>query len=501
MIGGLCLVVGLLGQWLLGVGVAGVVLSWRVGGKPSTCDGSRRESAELPLAELAGLGCVLGIGLTAWLLFAWSVCGGPLGRGISLSLAAVGFVIGGPVVMKRLWRRCGAASEPLPQTHDQRREAAWCRLCQWLIGGLILLSFGQTLMTPQHFWDERSIFSIKGLVLFEDGSVRSRDLADPDFVQYHPRYPLLLPLAEQHIYALFGAADDRWSKLVFPLLYAGLVWTLAGVLLRHLAPGVAWLFALLTATIPVLMPYELGFLSGQADAPMACFHGVAALYVWDALRQTQRDEGDLHGARAALLAGLCGGLAAFTKDEGIAFLMVDSVALLLVSAFGCSQFRRGTRTLMIVAASSALVLGTWFAHRRGLPTTTEMSYLERASLSLLLERVHVFAWEAQHLASRMWREWSWWGLHWWLVLFGAAVAPRRLLSSAQMFLVLDVLGGVLALMVAGMLAPAQLDEHIGGSSARFLMQLAPVAILFAAGQLGSFTERPRRESGLFPVSK
>ena len=36
-----------------------------------------------------------------------------------------------------------------------------------------------------------------------------------------------------------------------------------------------------------------------------------------------------------------------------------------------------------------------------------------------------------------------------------------------------------SLLLAGILAPAQLDEHIGGSSHRFLMQISPVAILFA----------------------
>jgi hypothetical protein len=39
-----------------------------------------------------------------------------------------------------------------------------------------------------------------------------------------------------------------------------------------------------------------------------------------------------------------------------------------------------------------------------------------------------------------------------------------------------------------MLAPAQLDEHIGGSSHRFLMQIAPVAVLF--GVILFFSDEP-----------
>jgi hypothetical protein len=50
------------------------------------------------------------------------------------------------------------------------------------------------------------------------------------------------------------------------------------------------------------------------------------------------------------------------------------------------------------------------------------------------------------------------------------------------FLLLNLAGAVAALVIAGMIAPADLHDHIGGSSERYLMQLAPGAVLFAAGQ-------------------
>ena len=611
------LVFGLLGQWLLGVAVAHLLLrsrcrAERAGASISVVFRSAKErlfaerkatnatvvsapvlsdsTEEPPWAELAGLGLVLGIGLTAWGLFVWSLCGGTLGRGASLTVTVLGLVCGGPIVWTRLrpaWSRHSRAAHRKSQSRsansplapalrgegqgvrgswiasqasaieiDERREAAWRRLCQWLIVGLTVAALAQTLLTPHHFWDERSIFAIKGLVLAADGSIRSPDLLDPDFVQYHPRYPLLIPLAEQHVYALLGGVDDRLSKIVFPLLYLGLVLTMAGVISRHFRTGAAWLFALLLATVPVLMPYELGFLSGQADAPIACFHGIALLYMWDACARhdsptptrsvsedasasevtiapplanaavnrtdsrreaasfsfslTFRDGVNAASQRvmgASIIAGLCGALAAFTKDEGIAFLLVDVAALSLVIVVGFVLKRHHTgasdqadivqqtsssfRTLVAVVVCAVIVLGPWFVHRRGLPLTTEMNYFGRASFALVIERLPVLAWEAVHLAHRMLWEWQHWGLHWWLMLVALVIAPRRVLTASQMVLLLDMVGSLLALMIAGMLAPAQLDEHIGGSSPRFLMQLVPVAVLFAAGQLA-----PRREARL-----
>ena len=618
MSGLLLLTFGLLGQWLFGVAVAHLVLSlawWRSSlvrsvqpterldyGSPVAPPTGESGSTEVtPWAELAGLGLVLGIGLTAWGLFVWSLCGGMLGRGASLTFTVIGFVCGGPIIWKRLrskWSRHSravqrrspsqsrSANSPLASALrgeepgvrgswidsqgsvieiDARRDAAWCRVCQWLIGGLAVIALAQTLLTPHHFWDERSIFAIKGRVLAADGSIRSPDLLDPDFVQYHPKYPLLIPLAEQHVYALLGSVDDRLSKIVFPLLYLGLVLTMAGVLSRRVLPGAAWLFALLLATVPVLMPYELGFLSGQADAPMACFHGLALLYLWDACtwhdsptltRSVSEDASASAKARASeaprlntsahqnvshddskrqagsssltlrvglsaasrrvagasIIAGLCGAFAAFTKDEGIAFLLVDVVAMSMLILLvrlapkvvrtnsavpdpGCSDSvqQNGSliRTLAAVVICAAIILGPWLIHRRDLPLTTEMNYFGRASFALVIERLPVLAWEALHLAHRMLWEWPHWGLHWWLMLVGLVIAPRRVLSASQLLLLLDVIGSLLALMIAGMLAPAQLDEHIGGSSPRFLMQLVPVAVLFAAGQFA-----PRREASV-----
>ena len=218
---------------------------------------------------------------TAWSLFLWSFCGGPLGSVPSYVLTIIGYATGTPLVLKWIRNRRNEAASPVLLSETARQERAVCRTCQALIAILFIGCLLQTLQTPQKLWDERAIFALKARVLYEDRSIHSPALLHPDFVQYHPQYPLLLPLAEQHVYALLGYVDDRLSKIVFSLLYFGLVLTTGGVLQRHFSPGCAWLDALMMATVPVLMPYEYGFLCGQADAPVACFHGLSMLYVWD----------------------------------------------------------------------------------------------------------------------------------------------------------------------------------------------------------------------------
>ncbi len=450
------------------------------------------------MAERTGLALLLGIALTSWILFVWSLAGGRLGAAVSWSMTSIGW--GCLVWLAGAWLLRRRNSQESPAEHAAT-DSALGRCCCWITAVLIAIVLLQTLLTPQRFWDERAIFAIKGKVLYLDEGIHSESLSHPEFVQGHPRYPLLLPLAEAHIYALLGRIDDRWAKVVLPMLWAGLVLTVAGVLSRHFGAGRGWLFALLLATMPVLFPFELGVISGQGDAPVACYHGAAALLMWDAIRRLRTAGGDRVPSGHWVFTSFLAASAAFTKDEGIAFLIVDALALTLAwgwgrwrarrsegyetTGFNSLDFRNWVRCCGWTGSVAAAVLIPWFIQRRELPTVTEMQYFNRLSLGLLLERLDAVQWLLPHLARRMFAEWREWGLQWWMMLAALLTMPRRALAAEQVFLLLNVAGGVAALVVAGMIAPADLHDHIGGSSHRYLMQLAPLAVILAAGQWSS----------------
>ncbi|MCA8991337.1 MAG: hypothetical protein KDA88_05130 [Planctomycetaceae bacterium] len=435
--------------------------------------------------ESWGVSVVLGILATSWGLFLYSLAGGQLGGAVSWLVTAFSIV----GVAFYYVRQYGSRSKEVSSKPDVPSRLAL--VCNWFIAFLIVAALVQTLLTPQRFWDERAIFAIKAKVLWTEGTIHSPVLQDRDFVQYHPKYPLLIPLAEQHVYALMGGVHDRWSKVIFPLMYAGLVLAFSGVLGGHFGRGWGALSGLLLGLTPVLMPYEYGFLSGQADAPMGCFHGLAVLYLWDVL--TFKPESQL---RSALLAGLFAASAIFTKDEGIAFLMVHCSALGLSVVLGRSpssplglmaRLQLLTKPAALFLGTVVLLAGAWLLHRSTLPDTTEMSYFGRVSLSLLVERLPTLGWSIPHLLSRMLWEWRTWGIQWWLVLAALVTDVRKCLQIPQQFLLWNLLGTLAALLVAGMVAPAELEEHLGGSTHRYLMQLIPVGLLFVASQWGTAT--------------
>ncbi len=493
MIGTVLWGAGLLGQWGLGIVLAEALLGRR---SPPATDAKR--TARTIDAEVAGLGLVLGIGGTTWILFVWSLLGGPLGRPASLVLAIAGLLCGTWRVMR--------VFAPIPQSNesageDDPSDRSLALVCRSLLIVLSIAAAAQVLLTPQRLWDERATFGMRAAVLFEDQTVWSPDLLDPDYVIYHPRYPLLLSLSEQHLYALLGRLDDRLSKILFPLLYAGMCLCFAGVLSRSRSPGQAWLWAAVLGTVSALLPHEYGFLSGQADAPMACFHGLSVLYLWNFwIGRTGTAVNSLSPARSASIAGLLAGLAAFTKDEGLAFLLVDAgllAGLALLSIFANRQHRlpssdarpAATKWLqpwlvaLIYVGAACLILGPWFYYRRHLPLTTEMNYFGRFATLRIEEQVEPILWMVRHFGERMFFDPWEWGWQWGLMLAAAVLVPARMFRFSSGLLLGDIAGALLGLMTAGLLAPVAMHEHIGGSSDRFLMQLAPLAILFAAGQL------------------
>ncbi|RLS54849.1 MAG: hypothetical protein DWH91_10780 [Planctomycetota bacterium] len=436
-----------------------------------------------PSAEIWGLSILLGMGFTSAAAFVWSDLGRPLNARISWIQMIGGALCGLFAIFQHQRRNRVIPAAPYPHS------TALVRACQILLGLTLLAAVVQTLLTPQRFWDERAIFAIKARVLHETQSIDAEELRHPDFVQYHPRYPMMLPLLERHVYALAGEFNDRWSKIWFPAMYLGLVLSYAGVLSRRYSADWGWLMALLLALIPVLMPDEYGFLSAQADAPMACFHGVAVLCLWDALQ----DPPGTRRRRGIILASSVASGAFFVKDEGTAYIIIDLIAWGLTAILCGGRIFPSTpepdrsRSLMghllgivVFGVFAAILLTPWMRHRATLPTTTEMHYWERLKSHRLLEQLATLQWSIPHLLHRMFAEWQQWGLSWWLLILAVVTAPRRAIAGPQLFLLLNLLGALAAFVVAGMLAPAELKEHLGGSSHRYLMQLVPVAMLFVA---------------------
>ncbi len=441
----------------------------------------RSTQTQTSLTELLGLGLVFGFGTTAFFYFLW----GWIGFRYSSILASFWMVLGLILGTGTLLVRFRASRKTAEETETSAADKDFKTLCLAIVLFLGLTTVIQSLMTPQRFWDERAIFGLKSIVLFQEGTLQNEALLHPDFVQYHPKYPLLIPLNETHFYLLLGEVNDRWSKIMFPLLYLGMVLCFQGVLQRTTRqPARTWMFTLMLATVPSMVPWEYGFLSGQGDGPVSCFHTMTLLYLWSFLSELKRTEPDPAVLKTLpLVAGMSAGMTVFTKDEGIAFFLIDLIAFTMISLF---YFRDRLLSMALTAVkfglTTLLLITPWLLYRKHLPATTEMTYFSRMQITNLTEGVAALQWAVTHLLECMFLEAWRWGLQWWALLISLFAFPARAFRPQQLFLLLNLAGALTALIIAGMIAPTPVQEHIGGSSLRFLLQISGGAMLFIAGQ-------------------
>lgn len=164
-------------------------------------------------------------------------------------------------------------------------------------------------------WDFWAIWGIKARVFFGVHTIDWRFLESRwnDFV--HPDYPLLLPLNYDYAALIGGAWNDRWLG-VFTVAYAvALLLIVRELVARETTPLIAS-----TITFAATAFALSGFI-GLAEAPLIAFAGAGVLF----LRRAVLFDDAAAMRHGALLAGL----AACTKNEGIALLVTIVVALAL----------------------------------------------------------------------------------------------------------------------------------------------------------------------------
>ncbi|HET7711515.1 MAG TPA: hypothetical protein VFL80_06260 [Thermoanaerobaculia bacterium] len=177
--------------------------------------------------------------------------------------------------------------------------------------------FAFATIAPVWEWDFWAIWGLKGRVFYEARSVDWRFLGSPwnDFA--HPDYPLLLPLNLTHA-ALWSAGwDDRWLGAFTAACALAIVLIVRWLTAEECSPVVSAAIGFVAASLGSSEHV------GLAEGPLIALGTGGLLFIRRHLHGN--DDGSLR-AGAVLL-----GLAASTKNEGIALIVSAVLALLLFS--------------------------------------------------------------------------------------------------------------------------------------------------------------------------
>ena len=300
--------IAMIGIWLLvtaGVGYLASLVFW-----PGP---TRWRSAEGLLRASLAIG--LGFGVTSCGFFIATVLFGPR-RPAAFAADAVTVVCLILLVRVRTRRaaEAPAIAEPRPRPARLDRAIGWGAVALLAVAAVTTLSYA--LQKPQGDWDGWGIYNLTARFIFFGGPSWHR--AFTPGLGIHPDYPLLLPGTAVRGWLYTG----RWTSVVpavvsvlFAYAAVGLVaatlWLVRGR--RHAAlAGLALLGTpfLLTAAASQYADLSLAYYFVAAVA----FHALA-----------QRMDGEAGWLLAG--SGFCAGLAAWTKNEGLLFVLVLSFVL------------------------------------------------------------------------------------------------------------------------------------------------------------------------------
>lgn len=270
-----------------------------------------REGGPFALLLKASLGTGLGLGINSiFYFFSLVIAPGKLNI-LPLMLALLAVLLILTIRQKGKWH------SPLPY-QPRLSPLQWTLTAMaTLATGLLLISFLNLVKgLPQGAFDSWSIWNRTARFIFRDTENWKATLSPELHPGAHPDYPLLIPLNVAWGWQSLGQETDRTPQvqaLLFMLASVGLIYSSLGL---ARSPGQAGLGTLLLSGTPLFVLTASGLL---ADAPIMYFISASTILIYLALT---RGEGKL-----MILAGFMAGLAAWTKNEGLLFLLTGALGL------------------------------------------------------------------------------------------------------------------------------------------------------------------------------
>ena len=303
--------------------------------------GPRDAALKLALAPL------LGWGISSCLYFGWCLAYGPDLAGFNTLewLLGLGLALLALLSAWREWRDAFSRGHTSPQGPAQQAAALLpgtaALLVFLILAGMVWL---WTSAKPSGNFDAYATWNLRARLLFLNSASGSWTAAfSPQFEWWtHADYPLLWPLVLLRGYLSQGRLLSQAAVLqgfIFGACAGGVFMAGLG---RLRGAGQAALGGLLLLGLPSFLSYSA---FQQADLPLASFYLVSILLL--ALAHREKRAGLL------ILAGLAAGCAAWTKNEGLVFVL----ATLVTTAIEAARARQPVR-LAAFLAGLALPLTT-----------------------------------------------------------------------------------------------------------------------------------------------
>lgn len=165
-------------------------------------------------------------------------------------------------------------------------------------------------------WDAFAIWNLRARFLFLSGT-NWRDAFSPLIPWSHPDYPLLVPAAVAHLWTYLRHNSTAVPAIVGLLFASGTIALLFSSLKNLRGPNSAMLAGIALAATPFFVEQAS---SQYVDIPLSFFF-LAAIALVHLNQQLSPEPRTMSSFGFLSLAGLSAGFAAWTKNEGLLFLL------------------------------------------------------------------------------------------------------------------------------------------------------------------------------------
>lgn len=266
---------------------------------------------------------------------------------------------------------------------------------------VLALTVVQAFGRPVYNVDAQRRWVLRAQWTAAEGTLTPTALADEAFAASHPSYPPLVSSVAA-FGLLLGADRDAGVRPGFPVFFFALCALVHGFVRRRAGPRATAIVTTALALTPALGLTDqlgLGAAAAHADVALAAFLTAATALV------LERGPGSKRGAWVLLALVTLG--AAWTKNEGMAFVLAMGAAALVIGTGAPDGRRRGA----VVLGAGLVGIVVWKALARHMPVMEGEDYVSGGILAVLAENTE----RVPTILARFGAEfvtWQLWGLAW-----------------------------------------------------------------------------------------
>lgn len=333
----------------------------------------------------------------------------------------------------------------------------------------VAYAFFRALIKPIESYDAIAIYAVKAKMLYLSKAINSEFfIAIKAFP--HPDYPLNIPFAETFLYMCMRDLDDVMVKAIFPLFFTAALAILYYAIRRFATKTYALVFVFILATIPQFNSYAA---NAYHELPLACYYLASAVLLL-------RWFGDTSLTRYLPLSAVLVGFAAWTKNEGLLYCVVNMAVLAVFIARNFDKIK--IKNLFFAAAYPVIIvlmMLPWVIIKRTYGITNSEINLVNINIQYLIAQVHklmpiAYEFQKQFFGPKRWN------IFWPAALTIAVIFYRRATSGLAGYIALSITLAVAGYVLFYLISYVDVVYFLSKTWSRFLLHFLPVAVLWIA---------------------